>query len=245
MSIATLLQARVRASGAQPLVTHCTQAGRTELSATSLANAAAKIANALSGEWECEPGDAVILALPPHWQRACWLAGAWLAGLVVHPVDDPHDAAPAARACGARLIVVGTADAEDVLHSPDLPSAAVVAAVSLHPLGLPEPVPTGADDGTLVVRQQPDALMVSSASGDAPALALDVSTSTQDEILTRAGELARQWNLGADGRLRVDPVLTGESAWLGVLAVPLIAKAHAVIGSPQVDASERITSVAR
>ena len=81
----SLLQRRRRESAGAPLVTFL-DAGtgeRTELSAVSVENAAAKIANALRDEYDLGPGAAIGLRLPLHWQRSAWCAGAWTAGCVV------------------------------------------------------------------------------------------------------------------------------------------------------------------
>ena len=73
----TTLTARTRSDGGAPLVTSIDGSSRVELSAVTLANAAAKIANALRGELGLEPGDAVRVDLPLHWQLAAWQAGIW------------------------------------------------------------------------------------------------------------------------------------------------------------------------
>ncbi len=79
----TLLQRRRREGAGAPVVTYVdADAGeRTELSAVSLENAAAKIANALRDEYDLGPGATIGLRLPLHWQRSAWCAGAWTAGL--------------------------------------------------------------------------------------------------------------------------------------------------------------------
>ena len=228
----------MRASGANPLVTHVGSDGRTELSATSVANAAAKIANALLDECDCAPGDVIVVALPPHWQRTCWLAGAWLAGVAVAVVDDPTKAAATAADVGAVLVVVGSPDAAQIASAP-----CPVAAVSLHPLGLPQPVPDGAVDASALVRVQPDAFLGVPADGSAPAF-VDATGAvhSQDDLLAMAAQRAADWGLVEGGRLRVDPSLRGDDAWLAVLAVPLAARAAVVIAVEADGVTERVTA---
>ncbi|MDA2988822.1 MAG: TIGR03089 family protein, partial [Actinomycetota bacterium] len=48
-----------RSDPGQPFITHLGEVGRVELSGSSVANAAAKIANALASEFDLEPGDTV------------------------------------------------------------------------------------------------------------------------------------------------------------------------------------------
>ncbi len=74
-----------RTDPAQPYVTYLGSDGRMELSGASVNNAAAKIANALTSEFDCDPGQRVALHLPWHWQRITWLLGIWSAGCVVVP----------------------------------------------------------------------------------------------------------------------------------------------------------------
>ena len=146
----TTLRTRVRGDGARPMVTfiETTSQERTELSATTLDNSAAKIANALREEFDLDVGSRVALRIPPHWQRSAWCAGALVAGCVVD--------------AGVGVV----ADADLVVAGPDEASALradgrSVAVVSLHPFGLPisTPLPAGCTDVTLAVRQQPDAYL--------------------------------------------------------------------------------------
>jgi uncharacterized protein (TIGR03089 family) len=232
--VASLLGARVRRDGASPLVTSITEfdgrPGRTELSAVSLANAAAKIANALRGELDLEPGDTVVLDLPLHWQLAAWQAGIWTAGLAISSTGD----------AAVHVTSLGRADSHV--------GAAVTLAVSLHPFGLPiaGSLPEGVDDATLLVRQQPDAYLFEPPSGELVALLEPSDARTQQQLIEEAAAAAAAWGLGAGGRL-----LVTESADLdlAVLAAPLAAGAASVlVGSglddPQVRDQERVTAEA-
>ena len=255
MSIATLLNRRVREQGAAPFVTHVSDAGRTELSATTLMNAAAKIGNALLDEFDLSPGEAIGLALPPHWQRSCWLAGAWLAGIAVVPVDDPGWL----PTDGVRLIVAGPREAAWLsgLHSGPLsghpsgplsghPSGtrAQVAVVSLHPLGMPEAVPDGCLDATSLARIQPDAFMYAPAAADSIAVVGTDGTLDQTRVCELAELLGTRWGLSAGGRLLLDPGIPGMAGWLSMLAVPLVMQAAVVLGSADAVEREGITAVA-
>ena len=208
---------------------------RTELSATSLANAAAKIANALRDEFELDSGGRVGLHLPLHWQRACWLAGAWTAGCAVEPHGVDVD-----------LVVTGPAQAAELIAA-GVPRVAVV---SLHPFGLPitDPLPPGAFDVTVAVRQQPDAYLHEPPSEGDDALVLEGARLSQDVVLARAEASAAAWGLEAGGRLLVDEGTAEPATWLAALAVPLVAAASVVlVGGDGIGLAEqeRITATAR
>lgn len=214
------LQKRVRSSGAAPLVTYVDLASgeRTELSATSLANAAAKIANALRDEFDLEAGARVCLDVPQHWQRAAWCAGVWTARCVV---------APGLRS--ADLVVTTAARADAAL---EVGATTVVA--SLHPFGLPvaEPLPPGVDDVTLAVRQQPDAYLFESPVADDPALAVGSDVLTQRSLLEAGREIGERCGLTSGGRLLVpasDAREESVDAWLACLAVPLACESAVVL----------------
>ena len=133
-----------RSDPGQPFITHLGEAGRVELSGASVANAAAKIANALAGEFDLEPGDTVGVHLPWHWQRITWLLGIWSAGCTAVPGGGEE----------CDLLVAGPHEAAG------LPGAVQV--VSTHPFGMPldaaaaAQLPPGVEDVTLAVRTQPD-----------------------------------------------------------------------------------------
>ena len=225
----------MREQGAQPLVTQVSDAGRTELSATTVMNAAAKIGNLLIDEFELTPGEAIGLALPPHWQRSCWLAGAWLAGIAVVAVDDPTWLSGE----GLRLIVAGPREA-DVLSN----AVADVAVVSLHPLGMPEPVPDGCLDATSLARIQPDAFLHAPALDDAIAVVGTDGQLDQAAVIDLARMLGTQWGLADGGRLLLDPTIPGLAGWLSMLVIPLAMNASVVLGTPEVSEQERITAIA-
>ncbi|MFW0790948.1 TIGR03089 family protein [Gordonia sp. CPCC 205333] len=79
----------------QPMLTfyHDGTGERTELSAATLGNWAAKTANYLRDEAGIAPGDDVLIHLPEHWQTAAILLGAWWAGAHVHTGAGADDVA--------------------------------------------------------------------------------------------------------------------------------------------------------
>jgi len=231
--VVSALSARTRRNPGAPLVTFIDQGSgeRTELSATSLANAAAKIANALRDEYELEPGSRIALLLPVHWQLAAWLAGAWTAGMVV-TTDSTADVD----------LVVTTAQAAAGLGR-------AAALVSLHPFGLPlvGATPAGTHDVTLAVRQQPDAYLFDTPPGSAPALLIDAVEVSGQDVWDAAAGLARTWGLHASGRLLVTSEDLGRAELLAALAVPLAADAAVVLapGATELDSlrkSEGVTA---
>lgn len=228
-----MLRERAHRAGGAPLVTFVDAGSgeRTELSATSLENAAAKVANALRED--LDPGAVVGLHLPTHWQRAVWCAGTWTAGLVTAP-----------DAVAADLLVV-SAD-----RAPALTAAGhEVGVVSMHPFGLPvaDDLPAGATDLTLAVRQQPDAYLFDAGTPASPAWQAGGTTLDQSAVLDRARTLATGWGLEPGGRLLVDDSVADEEAWLAALAVPLVSGGAVVLvrgdGSTVAD-QERVTCVA-
>ena len=225
----THLQSRTRASGGGPLVTFVDggRSERTELSSTSLENAAAKIANALRDAFDLEAGAVVGLYLPVHWQRAAWCGGVWTAGGIVALDADPAtvDLAVAGPDEAAALMGVAPGD---------------VAVVSLHPLGLPATgrLPPGAEDVTLTVRQQPDAYLFERPTPVMAALRVGERLLSQEDVLMEAGRRAADWGLTEGGRLLADDSLDLLDGWLAALAVPLVARGSVVLTRGPYSAAE-------
>ncbi|WP_156756731.1 TIGR03089 family protein [Actinokineospora pegani] len=183
----------------KPLITHYDDAAgtRQELSVATAANWAAKTANWLVEEHDVEPGTRLAVQLPPHWQTAGILLGAWWAG--AHVVAEPEDAA---------LTFV----------APGNTAPGLVAAVSLDPMGRDL---GGTKDGVVDFvgesRLFGDDFFGSPVSGDTPALA----GLTVDEVLARAKDVVEpgarvlstiDWSV-PDGVLRalVAPLAAGGS----------------------------------
>ena len=197
-----------RQDPAQPFVTHIGPDGRMELSGVSVANAAAKIANALAGEFGLEPGDSVGVHLPWHWQRVTWLIGIWSAGLTVVPGGGEE----------CDLMVAGPQEAAG------LPGDVQV--VSVHPFGMPldasqlAQLPPGMEDITLAVRAQPDQQVFS--ADHSQAIALDGLTQT--ELLERG----REWDRAHPGVLRIGMTQGMDQWWLPAIW-PLVSDGSVVL----------------
>ena len=110
----------LRADPARPRITSYDDAtgARVELSGATLANWAAKTANWLRDELDVAPGDTVAVLLPPHWQTAGALLGAWWCGATV--TGSPS---------GADVVLCG------VDRIADASGAAEMAALGLDALG--------------------------------------------------------------------------------------------------------------
>lgn len=98
----TLLGERLRTAPAAPLLTHYDAAAdsRIELSATTLANWAAKVAGLLREGLGANPGDSVVCDLSPHWLVMGIVGGIWWSGTTV-VADDVPAAPPVATICSA------------------------------------------------------------------------------------------------------------------------------------------------
>ncbi len=229
------LQRRQRSAGASPLITFVDtlRGERTELSATSLMNAAAKIANALRDELGAAPGTVIGMNLPLHWQRTTWCAGAWTAGCVVEPGSGLAD------------IVVTTPTG-----AAKFGGEREIAVVSMHPFGLPvtAELPPGAFDVTLSVQQQPDAYLFDPPESGSAALLLGDQMLTHDALLRTAAERAGSWGLTPGGTLLISQSSIADG-WICALAAPLALDSSVVlVAGPIPDdlvERERVTAIAR
>ncbi len=192
----------------QPFITHLGVAGRVELSGASVANAAAKIANALVNEFDLQPGDTVGTHLPWHWQRVTWLLGIWSAGCTVVPGGGEE----------CDLLIAGPEQAVGLPGS--------VQVISTHPFGMPldaatvAQFPPGAEDVTLAVRMQPDQQMF--VADHSAAVAVDGIT--QARLLDQAREFGRERTSAS--RLGVQQ---GENQWWLPALWPLVTDGSVVI----------------
>ncbi len=165
----------LRADPARPRITHYddTAGSRVELSGTTLANWAAKTANWLRDELDVQPGDTVAVLLPPHWQTAGVLLGAWWCGATV--TTSPS---------GAPVVLCG------VDRIADATGADEVAALGLDALGAGIAVlPPGVRDFASEVRVHGDTF---TPGGPGP----DTET-----LLTAARARAAELGLAAGDRL--------------------------------------------
>ena len=197
-----------RSDAGQPFITHLGEAGRVELSGSSVANAAAKIANALASEFDLEPGDTVGVHVPWHWQRITWLLGIWSAGCTAVPGGGEE----------CDLLVAGPHEAAG------LPGAVQV--VSIHPFGMPldaaaaAQLPPGVEDVTLAVRTQPDQQIF--IDDHSRALALDGLT--QEGLLDQGRAFARDYP-----DVRRLGIAQGEHQWWLPALWPLVTDGSVVI----------------
>lgn len=213
-----MLATRLRRRPGDPVVTYLdvTAGERTELSATSLANAASKIGNAIVDEFDLLPPARIALAMPAHWQFAAWCLGTWLAGCCV---DLDFDVEPDAL----------------VTDDPSFPANSWPGlrpqVVSRHPFGLPiaEALPDTHDDVTLAVRRQPDAYL--HAPGTLSDLALQSRDDSWDQAaLVRAAEaLADAWEVREGDRFLIDDHIGRVDAALACAVIPLARDASVVI----------------
>ncbi|MCF8570580.1 TIGR03089 family protein [Gordonia sp. HY002] len=172
-TLTSLVLGRV-ADPARPLFTFYDEGTgeRTELSAATLGNWAAKIANYLRDEVGVVPGDDVRVDLPEHWQSAAVLLGAWWAG--AHVLVGDHDG-------DARVVFTAAARLDQ--HDAD-----AVVVVPLDPFAMgSRDLPIGVDDFGESVRAHGDRYSPAGA-GD---LALDdvpTATLARVESETESGQ---------------------------------------------------------
>lgn len=183
-----LLAPALSGDPAKPLVTYYDDATgeRIELSATTLANWAAKTANLLRDECDLEPGGRVAVLLPAHWQTLAVLLGAWWCGAEV--VADRTNAD------------VVLTDAEH-LEAATGAGAGVVVALSLDAFGASVPdLPPGVVDYASEVRLYADVFTPEGSSADGPAL----DGRDPAEVLAAAGKSAETAGLTAGARVLTD-----------------------------------------
>ena len=230
------LQARKRANPGAPLVTYlAAKSGeRVELSGVSVENAAAKIANALRGEYDLDHGSTVDLRLPLHWQRTAWLAGVWTAGCIVLLGDQQADLA--------------VLDQNTVVSA--APKAREVLAVSLHPFGLPisATLPGGVVDATFAVRNQPDAYLFDPPTATMTAATINGVARTQADLWDNASDLAREWGVSEGARVLIRGDLDTLDALTACLVLPLWCAGSVVLAAGDIDVdqvvdTERVTAI--
>lgn len=210
--------------GGDPVLADVRAEGRAELSAISLENAVAKAANVLLDEFDLEAGATLGIDLPPHWQRVVWTLAAWTVGAVVRPGS------------GGDIALL-------ITHAGAIPPDArgPVGLVSLHPLGLSEPVVAGTESLADLARLAPDALLAPDVEESAVALEIDgepLRSLTQGECLVAA---RRQFD--RPGRVLLFPdALASADAWILPAVGPALPGVSVVIADPMTDIDAVIRS---
>lgn len=197
----------------QPMLTyyHDGTGERTELSAATLGNWAAKTANYLRDEVGVAPGDEVVVDLPEHWQSAAILLGAWWTGAHV------RTAATAAEADHVPVAFV-TVDGVDRYDADE------VVVASLDPFALPvKNLPIGVADFGSAVRVHGDQYSSAGISAD---LALDERSVT--EVLDAARAAADDAGVGEGTRLLTTLPWHDADGIVGRLLAPLVVGASLV-----------------
>jgi len=175
-SVGARLAATIAQDPTRPLVTWYDDGSgeRTELSGATLGNWVAKTANLLVDGVGVGPGERAVILLPPHWQSAAVLLGAWSAGLVVTLVPGPGE------------VGFTTVERAAELTQPER------YLLGLHPLGLPlREVPAGYLDYAAEVR----------TFGDRFA---GPPVDDQDDLVAAATDRAAALGLGPSDRVLVD-----------------------------------------
>lgn len=223
-----LLEEVLRRAPAAPLLTYYDDGTgeRTELSATTLANWVAKTANLLQDEFDVGPGGTVAVALPPHWQTAAVLLGAWSCGATVLDTaaedDGRLDGVDVVLTTQERIVAVEESVAED---GPEL------LGLSLHPLGLGMTGYAGrARDFALEVRAHGDVFHpYQPPDPAAPGLLAGGLELTLGTLATAAGELAGRLGLAGGDRVLVAADAAAEAGPVAWLLAPLAAGSSVVL----------------
>jgi uncharacterized protein (TIGR03089 family) len=222
-TIPAAFTAAVRRDPTTPLLTWYDDAtgDRAELSGATLDNWVAKTANLLADGAGVGSGDVAAVLLPPHWQTAAVLLGAWAAGVAVRLGGDPAPvdvlfAAPGDRAAG--------------WPAPDR------YVTGLLPLAAPlRDVPPGCADYVTEVRRYGDRFVPVQAPGPGDAaLVADPAHAgpapaalTHAEAVRAAAAGAAALGIGAGDRVLVDAAAYPDPVdWL---LTPLVAGATTVL----------------
>jgi uncharacterized protein (TIGR03089 family) len=196
-TVPAIFRSAVAADPTRPLLTYYDDATgeRTELSGATLDNWVAKTANLLVDGCGLVPGDVAAVLLPPHWQTAAVLLGAWSAGLAAGP------AGPVRRAIGeAHQPDVAFVAADRIAEAPAATDRFVL---GLAPMALPlRQVPAGFVDYVAEVRTHGDHFQPYAPVGSEDPAFTDGTN--HREVVSAARELARTRGLGPDDRVLVD-----------------------------------------
>jgi uncharacterized protein (TIGR03089 family) len=216
--VTAAFHAAVAANPTRPLLTFYDDATgeRTELSGMTLENWVAKTANLLVDGCGLGPGDVAAVALPPHWQTAVVLLGAWSAGLAVDLADPAGVRSP-----GPAEVAFVAADRRDTA-----PGAGDRFVLGLAPMALPmREVPAGFVDYVAEVRGHGDHFRPYAPIRDADPAMTDGTS--HGELCRAARELAVARGIGPTDRVLVAAAdAVHPLTWL---LTPLVAGASVVL----------------
>ncbi|GAB3806747.1 TIGR03089 family protein [Micromonospora zhanjiangensis] len=216
------------AHGGHPLLTYLDAATgeRAELSAAQLGGWAARTAHLLLDECRLTVGDRVAVLLPPHWQTAAVLFGAWSAGLSVafHPAATAGLPRIGPGANGPfQVTFAALRRIDDWLE--DVPPAEHRFALGLTPDAAPlAEVPDGYRDYVAAVRRHADTAPPYDAVRGGDAATVDGTTFAQWRRL--AEEIAARHGFRAGDRVLVDTAHEHPVTWL---LAPLVTGASIVL----------------
>ncbi|GAA1816722.1 TIGR03089 family protein [Planosporangium flavigriseum] len=217
-NVPAVFRAAIAADPTRPLLTFYDDATgeRTELSGTTLENWVAKTANLLVDGCGLGPGDLAAVVLPPHWQTAAVLLGAWSAGLTVTYADP--------------VLTEATEPAEVSFVTADrlatAPEAGDRFVLGLAPMALPmREVPAGFVDYVAEVRGHGDHFRPYAPVRDTDPATADGTT--QEEYCRAARGLAEARGIGPADRVLVDAAEAADP--LTWLLAPLVAGASIVL----------------
>jgi uncharacterized protein (TIGR03089 family) len=217
-NVPAAFRAAIAADPTRPLLTFYDDATgeRTELSGTSLENWVAKTANLLVDGPGLSPPPLAAVALPPHWQTAAVLLGAWSAGLVVGLADP-------AQFGSMGPAEVGFTAADRLGAAPEAPDRFVL---GLAPMALPmRDLPAGFVDYVTEVRGHGDHFRPYAPVRDSDPAMTDGTT--HGELCRVAGETAATLGIGPTDRVLVDAANAVHP--LKWLLAPLVAGASIVL----------------
>lgn len=158
---ARLLLGALERSGPNPALAWYGEAARIELSGHVLANWVIKSIGHLHDEIALEPGETVVLDLPPHWKRLVLALAAWSLGAEVSPLGAGSEDAPEQP----RVVVTDRPDSPLARRADEV---LAVQGVSLAPR-YDGTLPALAHDWLSEVRGSPDRLQVALPAWSGPA----------------------------------------------------------------------------
>ena len=187
-TIAPLLTALER-TGPYPVLAWYGEASRIELSGHVLANWVIKAIGHLDAEIALEPGDLVVIDMPPHWKRLVLALAVWSLGGEMHVIDPggtaagsagSSDAAESAGSSAGTPVRVLITDRPGSERADDADEVLAVDPVSLAPRFSAE-LPALAHDWVQEVRSSSDQLSVALPGWSGPQPAAGVEPDVDGE----------------------------------------------------------------